>query len=60
MSELLVEGGHRLQGELAVQGAKNASLPILAAALLGGESVIHNCPRLSDVDAAIRILESQR
>ena len=36
MSELLVEGGHRLQGELAVQGAKNASLPILAAALLGG------------------------
>lgn len=58
MSQLLVEGGHRLQGGLAVQGAKNASLPILAAALLGGESVIHNCPRLSDVDAAIRILES--
>ncbi len=57
MERLLVEGGERLSGELRVHGAKNSSLPILAASLLsGGETVLKNCPRLSDVDAAIEIL----
>lgn len=58
MSELLIEGGRRLSGEIEIQGAKNSSLPILAATLLGeGVSVIKNCPRLSDVEAAVKILE---
>jgi UDP-N-acetylglucosamine 1-carboxyvinyltransferase len=57
MSELMIEGGNRLSGEVVIQGAKNSSLPILAAVLLSaGESVIHNCPDLSDVNAAIKIL----
>lgn len=57
MQRLLIEGGTRLKGELSVQGAKNSSLPILAATLLsGGESVIHNVPKLSDVNAATAIL----
>ncbi len=57
MSVFEIEGGRRLAGEIDVQGAKNSSLPILAATLLGkGEHVIHNCPRLSDVDAAVEIL----
>ena len=57
MERLLVEGGERLRGEVRVHGAKNSSLPILAASLLsGGETVLKNCPRLSDVDAAIEIL----
>ncbi len=57
MQKLLIQGGRRLQGEVRVHGAKNSSLPILAAALLGGgETVLHNCPALSDVDAALRIL----
>lgn len=57
MAKLFVEGGRRLYGEARVQGAKNSSLPILAASLLsGGETVLHNCPDLSDVGAAIRIL----
>lgn len=42
---------------MRVHGAKNAALPILAASLLTRECVLHNCPRLSDVDAACNILE---
>lgn len=57
-SKIYINGGQRLNGELEVQGAKNGALPILAATVLcEGESVIHNCPSLSDVDATIRILE---
>ncbi len=58
MEKLIVEGKNRLKGELAVHGAKNSALPILAASLVCGDiSVIHNCPKLSDVDVAIEILE---
>ena len=58
-SKLVIEGGRRLEGELLVHGAKNASLPILAGALLcNGETIIHNCPALSDSFAACRILSA--
>lgn len=57
MSKLFIEGTKRLSGEIDVQGAKNSVLPILAATLLiKGISVIHNCPILTDVDVAIKIL----
>lgn len=57
MSKLVVTGGARLQGEIAVEGSKNAVLPILAASLLnGGESVIKNCPGLRDVQVMVGIL----
>lgn len=57
MAKLIVTGGKRLSGEIDIQGAKNSVLPILAATLLiKGVSVIHNCPLLSDVDVAIKIL----
>lgn len=57
MGNIIINGGKRLEGELTVQGSKNSSLPILAATVLvDGISVIHNCPVLTDVDAAIRIL----
>jgi UDP-N-acetylglucosamine 1-carboxyvinyltransferase len=56
MSEYLIEGGTPLQGKLALHGAKNAALPILAATLLCERSVIHNCPDLTDVSAALNIL----
>lgn len=59
MSKLYIEGGNRLSGDIVMQGAKNSALPILAAALLvQGNTVLHNCPDLSDVRAAIRILEA--
>ena len=58
MSMFLVEGGRRLEGTVRTHGAKNSVLPILAATILGrGESVIRNCPALSDVTASLAILE---
>ncbi len=54
---LVIQGGKRLEGEITVQGAKNSALPILAAAAMcGGETTLFNCPRLTDCDAALRIL----
>jgi UDP-N-acetylglucosamine 1-carboxyvinyltransferase len=58
MSAILINGGKTLSGSVAVQGAKNSALPILAAALLAkGPCVIDNCPDLLDVDTTIRILQ---
>lgn len=55
--KLVINGGRRLEGELSVHGAKNSALPLLCAAVLAhGESILHNCPALTDVDAACRIL----
>ena len=57
MQSIIIDGGKRLCGEIDVQGSKNSALPILAATvLIDGISVIHNCPLLSDVDAAVSIL----
>lgn len=57
--KLIINGGRKLEGELSVHGAKNSALPLLsAAALVHGETVLHNCPRLTDVDAACRILSN--
>lgn len=55
---IVIKGGNRLEGEIDLQGSKNSSLPILAATVLvDGISVIENCPELTDVSAAIKILE---
>lgn len=57
MSFFEITGRRRLSGRLAVQGAKNSVLPILAACILSpGECVIHHCPDLSDVSATLEIL----
>lgn len=57
MSQIIIQGGTRLEGTLAVQGAKNSVLPILAASILHpGRTVLRGCPHLSDVEASIRIL----
>lgn len=59
MCEYIVSGGNRLNGTVKVQGAKNSVLPVLAASLLcSGESIIHNCPDISDVAVSDRILTS--
>ena len=58
MSRFQIEGGRPLFGSVRVQGSKNAVLPILAGALLvPGQSIIRNCPELSDVSAALEILQ---
>lgn len=59
LGSLVIDGGKRLEGEFAVQGAKNAVLPVLAATVLSnGKSVIHNCPDLSDVASTVEVLEN--
>ena len=53
-------GGQKLQGKVRVEGAKNAVLPILAAALLAseGENVIKEVPNLADVFTINEVLKS--
>lgn len=57
MNRYMINGGKRIYGEAKVQGSKNSVLPILAATVLvRGESVIQNCPDISDVEATVKIL----
>jgi UDP-N-acetylglucosamine 1-carboxyvinyltransferase len=57
MSTLLIEGGTRLEGRVAVEGNKNAALPLLAACLLTDEEcVLTNVPRIGDVEVMARLL----
>ena len=59
MSSLIVKGRNRIEGEIEVQGAKNAVLPILAATVLNsGKNVIYNCPELKDVKITIEVLKN--
>lgn len=52
-----IQGGRRLTGAVRLQGAKNSALPILAATVaVGGKSVLHRCPHLTDIDATIEML----
>ncbi|MBQ3180481.1 MAG: UDP-N-acetylglucosamine 1-carboxyvinyltransferase [Firmicutes bacterium] len=58
MDKLVIVGGNKLCGEVRISGAKNASLPIMAAALLAnGKCVIHNVPELDDVWVMLALLE---
>lgn len=55
---IILNGPTRLEGEIKLQGAKNSTLPLLAASVIcKGQTVFHNCPSLSDVETAICILE---
>jgi len=61
MEKLVINGGNSLQGVVSVGGAKNSTLPILAAVLLNksdDEIVLHNVPRISDVTLMVDILQS--
>lgn len=59
MGRFIIEGGRKLVGEIEIQGAKNAALPILAAAVMTGETVkVHNVPKLIDVDNMLKILRN--
>jgi len=60
VDKIIVTGGHKLQGKVRVEGAKNAVLPILAAALLAskGENVIKEVPNLADVFTINEVLKS--
>ncbi|MFZ2089013.1 MAG: UDP-N-acetylglucosamine 1-carboxyvinyltransferase [Desulfobaccales bacterium] len=57
MDKIVIEGGVPLKGEVAISGAKNAALPILAATLLApGVHQLHNVPTLADIRTIKRLL----
>lgn len=57
MDKLLISGGVPLQGEIRISGAKNATLPILAATLLADHPVtLSNVPHLNDVTTTLELL----
>ncbi|MBO5895291.1 MAG: UDP-N-acetylglucosamine 1-carboxyvinyltransferase [Alistipes sp.] len=58
MAKFVVEGGHRLKGEIVPQGAKNEALQIICAALLTPERVVlHNVPIIADVMQLLELLK---
>jgi UDP-N-acetylglucosamine 1-carboxyvinyltransferase len=58
MSKFIILGEKKLSGEIAVAGAKNAVLPLLAACLLTSETcVLSNVPQIRDVEVMVDILE---
>ena len=58
MDMFVMQGPTRLNGTVVINGAKNAVLPLMAAALLSrGKNVIENVPRLRDVQTMIQLLE---
>ncbi len=59
MEAIYIHGGITLQGQVKIQGSKNAVLPVMAATLLTGDTCeINNCPRLTDVYHMQKLLES--
>jgi UDP-N-acetylglucosamine 1-carboxyvinyltransferase len=58
MASFIIEGGHRVSGEITPQGAKNEALQVICATLLTPDEVrISNIPDISDVNHLIRLLE---
>jgi UDP-N-acetylglucosamine 1-carboxyvinyltransferase len=59
MDKIVVEGGHRLEGEVKISGAKNAALPILISSLLtDGTNQYSNVPQLMDIASTKILLEN--
>lgn len=58
MDQLIIEGGSPLYGTVAISGAKNAALPLIAATLLApGSHTLHNVPDLRDTRTMLNLLE---
>ena len=57
MDRIRIVGGQKLNGSIAISGAKNAALPLMIASLLSRDTLtLHGVPRLSDVRLLMRIL----
>jgi len=58
MDKIIVEGGMKLNGEVAVSGAKNSALPILFSTLLAdGQHILQNVPNLADIRSTLMLLD---
>ena len=59
MDKLIIRGGHSLNGEIEISGAKNAALPELCAALLTDQEVVlRNVPKLQDVSTMLKLIRN--
>jgi UDP-N-acetylglucosamine 1-carboxyvinyltransferase len=59
LDQIHVEGGTRLEGEVRVSGSKNATLPLMAASLLGeSATTLRNVPDLADVSTLLQLLRT--
>ncbi|MEM7570785.1 MAG: UDP-N-acetylglucosamine 1-carboxyvinyltransferase, partial [Pseudomonadota bacterium] len=57
MDKILIRGGNRLSGRIAISGAKNAALPLMATSLLTEDAlVLTNMPRLADINTMADLL----
>jgi UDP-N-acetylglucosamine 1-carboxyvinyltransferase len=57
VDKIIVKGGRRLQGEVAVSGSKNAALPILISSLLTSETCVYQgIPHLVDINTTLKLL----
>ena len=57
MDKFLIKGGKALHGTVAISGAKNSALPVMAAALLTAEPVtLHNIPKVRDLITMSKLL----
>jgi UDP-N-acetylglucosamine 1-carboxyvinyltransferase len=57
VDKIIVQGGRRLQGEVAVSGSKNAALPILISSLLTSETCVYQgIPHLLDINTTLKLL----
>lgn len=58
MSEYIIKGGKKLEGEVNISGSKNAALPIIAATILnGGKTTLYNVPNIHDTQMMFEILK---
>lgn len=58
MSEYIIKGGKKLEGEVSISGSKNAALPIIAATILnGGKTTLYNVPNIHDTQMMFEILK---
>ena len=58
MSEYIINGGKRLEGEVTISGSKNSALPIIAASILNaGKTTLYNVPDIHDTKMMFEILK---
>lgn len=59
MEKIIIKGGHPLKGKVAVEGSKNAILPMQAAVILAvqGTVILNNVPPVTDVRVMDRLLQ---
>ena len=57
MQKLLIKGKQELSGTISISGSKNATLPILAASILGNKVKLSNIPLVKDIFTMLELLK---